>query len=119
MSPLQRDLYRKILTKNFASLRNGTNGKFAQKTSLNNILVELRKLLNHPYLIQGGEPAHDGMDEQTKHKALIESCGKLHMIHAMLRKMKERGNRVLIFSTMTRTLDVLEVNIACFIYFRQ
>jgi hypothetical protein len=39
---------------------------------------------------------------------LVENCGKLSMIDKLLKRLKERGSRVLIFSQMTRVLDILE-----------
>ena len=109
MSPLQRDLYRKILTRNFAILRSSPS-KYAKRTSLTNVVMELRKLLNHPYLIVGGEPHFpEGTDKDTIQQAMIQSCGKLYLLHHILRRLKERGSRVLLFSTMTKVLDVLEV----------
>lgn len=40
--------------------------------------------------------------------ALIKSSGKLVLLSKMLAKLKEQGHRVLIFSQMTRMLDILE-----------
>ncbi|MEJ1273132.1 hypothetical protein NN561_003992 [Cricetulus griseus] len=40
--------------------------------------------------------------------ALIKSSGKLMLLQKMLRKLKEQGHRVLIFSQMTKMLDLLE-----------
>ena len=37
-----------------------------------------------------------------------QSCGKLVMVDKLLKKLKERGSRVLIFTQMTRVLDILE-----------
>ena len=39
---------------------------------------------------------------------LVENCGKLFMVDKLLKKLKERGSRVLIFTQMTRVLDILE-----------
>lgn len=39
---------------------------------------------------------------------LVESCGKLAFLDSMLQRLKEGGHRVLIFSQMTRVLDILE-----------
>lgn len=39
---------------------------------------------------------------------LIDNCGKLNMVDKLLKKLKERGSRVLIFTQMTRILDILE-----------
>lgn len=41
-------------------------------------------------------------------KTLTEASGKLVLMHKMLAKLKEQGHRVLIFSQMTRVLDLLE-----------
>ena len=39
---------------------------------------------------------------------MIKSCGKLVLLNKMLKKLQEQGHRVLIFSQMTRMLDLLE-----------
>merc|ERR1719195_2296998 len=39
---------------------------------------------------------------------MIKSCGKLTLMTKMLKKLKEQGHRVLIFSQMTKMLDLLE-----------
>ena len=41
-------------------------------------------------------------------KAMTKACGKLVLLSKMLRKLKEEGHRVLIFSQMTKMLDLLE-----------
>lgn len=40
--------------------------------------------------------------------ALVKASGKLIVLHKMLRQLKETGHRVLIFSQMTKMLDILE-----------
>ncbi len=40
--------------------------------------------------------------------ALVKACGKLELLNKMLRKLKDTGHRVLIFSQMTKMLDILE-----------
>ena len=39
---------------------------------------------------------------------LTASCGKLIVLEKMLKKLREEGHRVLIFSQMTKLLDILE-----------
>ncbi|KAF9191017.1 hypothetical protein BGZ51_007850 [Haplosporangium sp. Z 767] len=110
MSALQKEIYKGILARNHKLLQSITNrGGTAsnRKASLHNILMELRKCLNHPYLIEGVEPRYLPTMELV-HKSLIEAGGKLELLHAMLPKLKQNGHRVLIFSTMTRLLDILE-----------
>ena len=41
-------------------------------------------------------------------KAMTKACGKLVLLSKMLKKLKEEGHRVLIFSQMTKMLDLLE-----------
>lgn len=40
--------------------------------------------------------------------ALAKASGKLVLLQKMLRILKEQGHRVLIFSQMTKMLDILE-----------
>ncbi|KAF9952628.1 hypothetical protein BGZ65_005150, partial [Modicella reniformis] len=110
MSPLQKEIYKGVLARNHKLLQSITNRggtSSNRKASLHNILMELRKCLNHPYLIDGVEPRYLETAELV-HKSLIEAGGKLELLHNMLPKLKQNGHRVLIFSTMTRLLDILE-----------
>lgn len=40
--------------------------------------------------------------------SLVKSSGKLMLLQKMMRKLKEGGHRVLVFSQMTKMLDLLE-----------
>ena len=42
------------------------------------------------------------------HRQLVEQCGKLHLLDRMLRRLKERGHRVIIFSQFVIVLNLLE-----------
>jgi SWI/SNF-related matrix-associated actin-dependent regulator of chromatin subfamily A member 5 len=66
--------------------------------------MQLRKACNHPYLFprqEPGPPYEDGPH-------LYENCGKLVVLEKLLQRLKERGSQVLIFSQMTKNLDILE-----------
>ena len=66
--------------------------------------LQLRKGCNHPYLFQGmevGPPYEEG-------EHLIENSGKMQALDALLLKLKAAGSRVLIFSQMTRMLDIIQ-----------
>lgn len=39
--------------------------------------------------------------------------GKMVLLDKLLRKLQQQGSRVLIFSQMTRMLDILEVVLRC------
>ncbi|KAI6213624.1 Isw-1 [Aphelenchoides besseyi] len=101
LSALQRDLYKKILMKDIDIVNSA--GK-VEKARLMNILMHLRKCCNHPYLFDGTEPG----PPFTTDKHLIDNCGKLVLLDKLLIKLKEQGSRVLIFSQMSRMLDILE-----------
>jgi SWI/SNF-related matrix-associated actin-dependent regulator of chromatin subfamily A member 5 len=66
--------------------------------------MQLRKCCNHPYLFPGIEDRT--LDPMGDH--LYLNCGKMVLLDKLLAKLKERGHRVLIFSQMTRMLDILE-----------
>jgi len=53
MSDLQTHYYKNILTKNYKVLNEGASG--AQQLSLQNIIVELKKASNHPFLFHNAE----------------------------------------------------------------
>nr|XP_039267444.1 chromodomain-helicase-DNA-binding protein 3-like [Styela clava] len=106
LSPLQRKFYRYILARNFEGL-NSRGG--ANNSSLLNIMMDLKKCCNHPYLFnKAAEEATRTANGAFEGHELIKASGKLIVLHKMLRKLKEQGNRVLVFSQMTRVLDLLE-----------
>lgn len=101
LSKMQREWYTKILMKDI-DVVNGA-GK-VEKMRLQNILMQLRKCTNHPYLFDGAEPG----PPYTTDEHLVYNCGKIVLLDKLLPKLKEQGSRVLIFSQMTRMLDILE-----------
>ncbi|XP_031473171.1 uncharacterized protein LOC116245766 isoform X2 [Nymphaea colorata] len=104
LSSSQRDLYVNLLKKNYEELNKRlVNGR---KLVLNFLLMELRKCCNHPYLIPGQEPLNLSREEALSD--LVTASGKLQLLEKLLPKLKARGNRVLLFSQMTRMLDILE-----------
>ncbi len=106
MSPIQRKYYKLILTKNYEALQSRMGGGHQ---SLLNIVMQLKKCCNHPYLLQAAqEEAPLTQNRMYEGGALTKACGKLELLIKMLRRLKETGHRVLIFSQMTKMLDVLE-----------
>ncbi|OAD81316.1 hypothetical protein PHYBLDRAFT_96522, partial [Phycomyces blakesleeanus NRRL 1555(-)] len=109
MTSLQKEVYKQILSQNIKSFKEysvGTKQANGSTRVSRNILMDLRKVLNHPYLIEDVE-VHQP-DQESVHRALIDACGKLRILHQMLPKLKRDGHRILIFSTLRLTLDVLE-----------
>jgi SWI/SNF-related matrix-associated actin-dependent regulator of chromatin subfamily A member 5 len=103
MSEMQVKWYQKILEKDIDAV-NGAGGKRESKTRLLNIVMQLRKCCNHPYLFDGAEPG----PPYTTDEHLVFNSGKMLILDKILTKMQEQGSRVLIFSQMSRVLDILE-----------
>ncbi|KAL8131393.1 hypothetical protein AgCh_007358 [Apium graveolens] len=76
--------------------------------SVHNSVMELRNICNHPYLSQlHSEEVHDYIPKHYLPN-IVRLCGKLEMLDRILPKLKATDHRVLLFSTMTRLLDVME-----------
>merc|ERR1711992_317168 len=101
LSKMQREWYTKILMKDI-DIVNGA-GK-VEKMRLQNILMQLRKCVNHPYLFDGAEPG----PPYTTDEHLIFNSQKLAILDKLLPKLQSQDSRVLIFTQMTRILDILE-----------
>uniref|UniRef100_A0A674DLG3 Chromodomain helicase DNA binding protein 3 n=1 Tax=Salmo trutta TaxID=8032 RepID=A0A674DLG3_SALTR len=106
LSPMQKKYYKLILTRNFEALNSKGGGN---QVSLLNIMMDLKKCANHPYLFpvasmearKTASGAYEGTD-------LTKASGKLTLLQKMMRKLKDQGHRVLVFSQMTKMLDLLE-----------
>ncbi|KAM7323866.1 hypothetical protein ACRRTK_016171 [Alexandromys fortis] len=106
LSQMQKKYYKFILTRNFEALNSKGGGN---QVSLLNIMMDLKKCCNHPYLFPVAaveapvlpNGSYDG-------SSLVKSSGKLMLLQKMLKKLRDEGHRVLIFSQMTKMLDLLE-----------
>lgn len=145
--PRQQYFVQRILADADAQ-RPETHVEDSVKFSSNNPVVQLRKVCNHPVLLDNQEyrldmpafgpipkgapwraiepPPEDPADVErpakrakqvrtlppparvSNHPHLVHDCGKLALLDRLLRKLYQRGHRVLIFTQMTRLLDVLE-----------
>ncbi|XP_076819162.1 uncharacterized protein LOC143464888 isoform X2 [Clavelina lepadiformis] len=79
---------------------------FVVNVTLNNMMMQLRKCCNHPYLIR--YPLQPNTDQLKIDEDLVLSCGKMMLLDRMLPRLKEQNHKVLLFSQMTSLLDVLE-----------
>ncbi|KRY35153.1 Chromodomain-helicase-DNA-binding protein 3 [Trichinella spiralis] len=106
LSTIQKKYYKYVLTKNFDALNTRCGGS---QVSLLNIMMDLKKCCNHPYLFPiAASEAPKLPNGAFEGSALVKSCGKLILLQKMLRMLKEGGHRVLIFSQMTKMLDLIE-----------
>ncbi len=107
LSDVQLDYYKNILTRNYTALNEGAKG---QKQSLLNIMMELKKASNHPYMFPSAEERilGGGNRREDKLKGIITSSGKMMLLDQLLAKLRKDNHRVLIFSQMVKMLDILE-----------
>ncbi|KFP71102.1 Chromodomain-helicase-DNA-binding protein 1-like, partial [Acanthisitta chloris] len=99
MSALQKKYYKAILTKDLDAFENETG----RKVTLQNVLIQLRKCVAHPYLFSGVEPEPFEIGEH-----IVEVSGKMCLLDKLLSFLYAGGHRVLLFSQMTQLLDILQ-----------
>uniref|UniRef100_A0AAR2KEB7 DNA helicase n=1 Tax=Pygocentrus nattereri TaxID=42514 RepID=A0AAR2KEB7_PYGNA len=103
MSAQQKQFYKWILTRNYKALQKGTRGS---SSGFLNIVMELKKCCNHAFLIKHPEEV-ENESSQERLQTTVRGSGKLVLLDKLLTRLRERGNRVLIFSQMVRMLDIL------------
>ncbi|XP_057834125.2 uncharacterized protein LOC131044739 isoform X2 [Cryptomeria japonica] len=84
----------------------------AKGRSVHNTVMELRNICNHPYLSQLHADEVQSMLPPHYLPTIVRLCAKLEMLDRILPKLKATNHRVLLFSTMTRLLDVMEEYLA-------
>ena len=92
LTELQKRLYKKLLTSSLLQ---------ESKTVYKNIIMQLRKVCNHPYLFNGVEEAHPPENH------LVIYSSKMRILDKLCAKLFGKS-QILIFSQMTRMLDILE-----------
>ncbi|GAB5355665.1 hypothetical protein AAMO2058_000225000 [Amorphochlora amoebiformis] len=97
---MQKAWYTKLLERDIDTL----NSKSGSRMRLLNIVMQLRKICNHPYLFDGAEEGPPYFEGEH----IVDNCGKMILLDKLLKRLKKRDSRVLIFSQMTRMLDILE-----------
>eukprot|EP01096_Ripella_sp_DP13-Kostka_P016088 TRINITY_DN771_c0_g3_i2.p1 TRINITY_DN771_c0_g3~~TRINITY_DN771_c0_g3_i2.p1 ORF type:complete len:1469 (-),score=859.98 TRINITY_DN771_c0_g3_i2:128-4390(-) len=97
---MQRILYDNMSDRQMLLLDPSQNKKNVSQRGLKNVIMQLRKVCNHPFLFN--DTQFDYIDEN-----LVRTSGKFDMMDRMLLKLKASGHRVLIFSQMTQLLDVM------------
>ena len=104
MSTMQRQWYRKLLEKDIGAI-NGVDLKQGSMKRLQNIVMQLRKCCNHPYLFDGAEPGPPFTTDQH----IVDNAGKFVILDKLLDRLKAQGSRVLIFSQMSRMVDICNI----------
>ncbi|KAK6530906.1 hypothetical protein TWF281_007740 [Arthrobotrys megalospora] len=107
---LQQELYKSICEKDAELIRaimSKTDGKSVSRSKLNNIVMQLRKVLCHPFVYdQNVEEKLE--DQQLVFRNLVDASAKLKFLELMLPRLHEKGHRVLMFSQFLHMLDIME-----------
>lgn len=82
MSPLQRQYYKWILQRNFNALNKGAKG--SGQVTLLNVVMELKKCCNHPFLFESAEATY--ADSSGDVDALVRSSGKFALLDKLLHR---------------------------------
>ena len=102
MSATQKQLYKSILSGNIDVVN--SHGQTLDKIKLLNVLMQLKKVCNHPYLFDNVEPGPPFIDGEH----IITSSQKFKILDLLLPKLLTQGFKVLIFSQMTRLMNILD-----------
>lgn len=84
-------MYKKIITGNITTI-NGVGDK--EKIQLHNVLMQLKKVCNHPYLFQNVEPGPPFIDGEH----IIEASMKFKVLDHFIPRLLGEGCKILIFS---------------------
>jgi chromodomain-helicase-DNA-binding protein 1 len=77
------------------------------QVTLLNIISDLKKCCNHPFLFESAEEEYKGRDETSMIDRLVRTSGKMVLLDKLLRRLKTAGHRVLLFSQMVHMLDII------------
>eukprot|EP00250_Pteridium_aquilinum_P011659 c20221_g1_i2 orf=502-7569(-) len=80
----------------------------AKGRAVHNTVIELRNICNHPYLSHLHTQEAERLLPSHYLPLIVRLCGKLETLDRILPKLKAANHRILLFSTMTRLLDVME-----------
>lgn len=94
LSSWQKELYKQI------SYKILEDGQRKSSRGMNNVVMQLRKVCNHPYMFS---PEGYYINDD-----IIRSSGKFELLDRMLPKLKAAGHRILMFFQMTAAMTIME-----------
>ncbi|KAG2186621.1 hypothetical protein INT44_002845 [Umbelopsis vinacea] len=104
-SGLQAKLYSQMKKHGMLYMQSGDKGRTGIK-GLNNTIMQLRKICNHPFVFEEVENAIN--PTRQSNELLYRTAGKFELLDRMLPKLKATGHRVLIFFQMTQIMNIME-----------
>ncbi|KAK3904375.1 chromatin structure-remodeling complex subunit snf21 [Staphylotrichum tortipilum] len=104
-SALQSRLYKQMVTHQKIAVSDGKGGKTGAR-GLSNMIMQLRKLCNHPFVFD--EVENQMNPANISNDMLWRTAGKFELLDRILPKYKATGHRVLMFFQMTAIMDIME-----------
>ncbi|KEZ46904.1 SNF2-family ATP dependent chromatin remodeling factor snf21 [Scedosporium apiospermum] len=104
-SALQAKLYKQMVTHNRIIVSDGKGGKTGAR-GLSNMIMQLRKLCNHPFVFDEVENVLNPLS--VSNDLLWRTAGKFELLDRILPKYQATGHRVLMFFQMTAIMDIME-----------
>jgi len=104
-SALQAKLYKQMVTHNKIAVGDGKGGKTGAR-GLSNMIMQLRKLCNHPFVFDEVENVLNPLS--ISNDMLWRTAGKFELLDRILPKYHATGHRVLMFFQMTAIMDIME-----------
>ncbi|RDL40593.1 putative chromatin structure-remodeling complex subunit snf21 [Venustampulla echinocandica] len=104
-SALQARLYKQMVTHNKLVVSDGKGGKTGAR-GLSNMIMQLRKLCNHPFVFDEVENQMNPLN--TSNDLLWRTAGKFELLDRILPKYHRTGHRILMFFQMTAIMDIME-----------
>ncbi|KAF9673907.1 hypothetical protein SADUNF_Sadunf10G0072700 [Salix dunnii] len=98
LSAWQKVYYQQVTEMGRVGLHTGSG----KSKSLQNLTMQLRKCCNHPYLFVGDY-------NMWRKDEIMRASGKFELLDRLLPKLHATDHRVLLFSQMTRLMDILEI----------
>ncbi|KAK7309289.1 hypothetical protein RJT34_05880 [Clitoria ternatea] len=106
MTEYQKKLQDHLVNKTFGNyLEENMSTRCSVSGKLNNLLIQLRKVCNHPDIL------HSAFDDSYFYppvNEIVEQCGKFHLLERLLRCLFERKHKVLIFSQWVKVLNIMD-----------
>ncbi|KAI4131613.1 MAG: hypothetical protein LQ338_001127 [Usnochroma carphineum] len=104
-SALQAKLYKQLVTYNKMSVSDGKGGTKGMR-GLSNMLMQLRKLCNHPFVFE--EVENQMNPDKLTNDLLWRTAGKFELLDRVLPKFQASGHRILMFFQMTQIMNIME-----------
>ncbi|CAO3608853.1 unnamed protein product [Cunninghamella blakesleeana] len=106
LSPLQSKIYSQMKKHGVLFTSGADKGSKTGVKGLNNTIMQLRKICNHPFVFE--EVENEINPQRTSNELLYRVSGKFELLDRMLPKLARTGHRVLIFFQMTQIMSIME-----------